>query len=365
MFDSLDRGVRSWIASLTEALTDAIDAVRPPVKIVARRGETGNWTLASADPSSGLTVPIAEISAAAAAAPVMLPEPVRVGLKGADIAIDLPPDWVFRRTLDPVPAKTAAFLDVFVRHHIERVTPWRVADTWYTMVSAPLPTDPAKISVQILVVARSLLATVVPPILAAEPHRLRLKVSRTSDHPPAEIDIPLASGNAARATRLRRIVGATVAAVVIALVVGFGGASWYQSELDSQLDDLDRDIADREAFLASARARLARPAGALSAPERVRAESAPVVDLIETLSAVLPDQVYLSDLSFETGHIRITGIARDIAGLIPLIERSGRFAEVAFFAPTTRLPNQAGDRFFIEMRVRNGSDPDRSTGVPK
>lgn len=363
MFESLDRGVRSWIASLTEALTDAIDAVRPPLKIVVRQGEADDWTLVSEDRSSALPTPIAEIHAATA--PALLPEPVRGMLKGADIAIDLPSDWVFRRALDPVPAKTAAFLDVFVRHHIERVTPWRAVDTWYTVVSAPLPTDPNKISVQILVVARSLLATVVPPILATEPHRLRLKVPEAGDHPPAEIDIPFASGSTARAARLRRIVGATVAAVVIALIAGFAGASWYQSALDSQLDDLDRDISDRQAFLANARARLARPAGALSAPERLREQSMPVVDLIETLSAVLPDQVYLSDLSFEAGHIRITGIARDIAGLIPLIERSGRFAEVAFFAPTTRQPHQAGDRFFIEMRVRNGRDPARSAEVPK
>ncbi len=362
MFETLERGLSSWIAGLSDGVADAIDAVRPPAKVAGRRDEQGNWRLLRESPGDPAPTPIARIGAADA---VGLPEPVRAALKDADIVIDLPPDWVFRRTLDPVPAKTAAFLDVFVRHHIERVTPWRAGDTWYTVVTTPLAADPSKISVEILVVARSLLTAVVAPVMAANPRRLRLTAPAVDGGPVADIDIPLGSGTAARGAKIRRAVGATVAVVVIALLAGFSGASWYQSALDSQLDDLDQDIARRQAFLASARARLARPAGDLSAPERLRAETVPVVDLIETLSAVLPDQVYLTDLSFEAGHIRITGIARDIAGLIPLIERSGRFAEVAFFAPTTRLPNQVGDRFFIEMRVRNGGDASASTGVVK
>lgn len=364
MFETLERGLSSWIGGLSDAVADAIDAVRPPVKVTGRRDQKGNWTLWRDSSNDAASTPIALIRPGDAA-PDVCPEPVRAALKDVDIVIDLPADWVFRRTLDPVPAKTAAFLDVFVRHHIERVTPWRAGDTWYTVVTNPLSADPTKISVEILVVARSLLTSVVTPVMAAGPRRLRLVPPGVDGGPGPEIDVPVPGGSTARAPKIRRTVGAMVATVVILLLAGFSAASWYQSALDSQLDDLDQDIASRQAFLVSARARLARPAGALSAPERLRAETVPVVDLIETLSAVLPDQVYLSDLSFEAGHIRITGIARDIAGLIPLIERSGRFSEVAFFAPTTRLPNQAGDRFFIEMRVRNDRDAGPLAEVPK
>ena len=353
MFDSLDRGLRAWIAELADTLTDVIDAVRPPLAVVARRGETGEWSFAPEDPVSAQTHGIAVIRADD---PVLWPESSRGWLTGADIAIDLPPDWVFRRTLDPVPAKSAAFLDVFVRHQIDRVTPWREADTWHTVISTPLPSDPSKISVEILVVARSLLATVVPPSLEMRPHRLRLRVGGTDTRPPASIDIPLARGRDARTRDVRRAVGGTVAAIVLLLLAGFGGANWSQSLLETEMGALDAEISSREAFIASARARLARPVEALALPERLRAQTVPMVDVIETLSAVLPDQVYLSDLTFEADHLRITGTARDFPGLIPLIERSGRFAEVAFFAPTTRLPNQAGDRFFIEMRVRHGPE---------
>jgi general secretion pathway protein L len=82
-------------------------------------------------------------------------------------------------------------------------------------------------------------------------------------------------------------------------------------------------------------------------------EKAPsAVITLEALSRALPDMAYLTDLNIEGPTLRITGLTSDGPSLIAPLESSGHFADVRFFAPTTRSPDGTLFRFYIEARIQ-------------
>jgi general secretion pathway protein L len=72
---------------------------------------------------------------------------------------------------------------------------------------------------------------------------------------------------------------------------------------------------------------------------------------VETLSKILPDDTYVTEVHVEGNKLRLTGTTRNAAALVGLIEQSGSFTRASFFAPTTRSPDSA-EHFNIEAIVQ-------------
>ncbi len=376
MLEALDPAVRTWIDNLSSALIDAIEVLRPPHVFYVRCAGDGSWTIWPESLVSGVQtegtpshsdgerpLEVGRVMATGTG-PTIIPAGIRSALKGADVRVEVPEGWVLRRSLEPVPAKTKTYIDAFVRHQIERVLPWRAGEAYYVTSIGPAIDEPDKIVVQISAIARDLVGEIISALSMAEPRRITLNGPAVLEKPSVAIVVPLTSGVDIRRARLQTWVGRFVSLFIALTVLGLGLASWYQVALDRQLSDLDQDIAQRRAFLAAADARKGKSNSPVSGPQALRAKTIPLVSLIETLSAALPDYAYLTELHFESGHIRISGVSRDVAGLIPMIERSGQFGEASFFAPTTRVPRQSGDHFSIEMQVQPSHIQPGEAGTP-
>src|SRR5262249_26816116 len=76
------------------------------------------------------------------------------------------------------------------------------------------------------------------------------------------------------------------------------------------------------------------------------------VAVIDALTKLLPDSVWLTDLRLENGVLDITGLAKSGAALLPLFEHSPLFADAAMASGVNFDPQENKERFSLRVRVR-------------
>lgn len=269
-------------------------------------------------------------------------------LAGASLDLAVPPSWLLRRELDPVAVQSRPFLDAFVRHQIERITPWRIGDTHYRILERPLPEDAGRLAVAVVVVPRRLAARWLAALDALHPRALRLRAA--PDHA-GEASIPLGGGSIRREAAVRSGVLLGLAGLALLAVGLTSTLEWQAGLLRDDIAEQNRVSAERQAVLARSR-RGADPKGEAAAALRVLRDGRPMaVAIVDALSSAVPDSAHLTTLSIDKDHLVITGVSTDPSGLVPALETSGAFADVAFGAATTRVEAGGGDRFSLEMRA--------------
>ena len=77
-----------------------------------------------------------------------------------------------------------------------------------------------------------------------------------------------------------------------------------------------------------------------------------VVSVIDSLTRLLPDSAWLTDLRIDGDTVDISGFSKSAASLIPILETSSVFSEAAFTSAVTRDPSEAKERFSMKLRVR-------------
>jgi general secretion pathway protein L len=153
--------------------------------------------------------------------------------------------------------------------------------------------------------------------------------------------------------KARRMIGVGMAAGVAFTVILCAWALHSGGEMQTESEELASRIRSLQRQV-----QVARGAGTGSGPNALAQawsakEKAPsAVIMLEALSRALPDMAYLTDLNIEGPTLRITGLTSDGPSLIAPLESSGHFADVRFFAPTTRSPDGTLFRFYIEARIQ-------------
>ncbi|WP_371425233.1 PilN domain-containing protein [Tardiphaga sp.] len=274
------------------------------------------------------------------------PPSLAAQLAGSSIDIELPTAWVWRRHLQPIGIDNVAYLDAFVSHHIERISPWRATDVYHQIISRPMLDDSKRVAVEVGIVPRSAVDRIVA-MLAPLAARLQL-VSRRADDREALI-IPVAGKDNTQRNSIRRMVVMALVLVAVAIAGWFASVQWGMADIDAELVELDQQMIARKAQLAAGRGSSGQTAAETL---RIQRASRPyVVELVDAMSQILPDHAYLVDLRFEKDLIRVSGISARSFELVPALERSGRFTDVKYTAATTRLEDGRTDRFHLEMRA--------------
>jgi general secretion pathway protein L len=292
------------------------------------------------------SLPDAQLRLVGGSAQHRLPPEWLKAVQGCTMEIHLAPAQVLLRQLD-FPKQAEAFLDGMIGTQIDRLTPWS-ADQIFFGFSAPQSAANDRIALTLAATPRAIVG---PLVQLADSIGAATVSIQAEDASTAGTSIQLfkaglrsaiAGGrDVARMLKFALLgLAAATAMVLVATMI-------LDTVTDGQLQDLQSRIARQRAAL--------RPSAAASAPgtqlARRKQTTPATVIVLDTLSRILPDGTYVTDMQVEADHLQISGLTQDAPALIRLIEQSPQFSRATFFAPTTRAANESGERFHIEARI--------------
>ena len=79
--------------------------------------------------------------------------------------------------------------------------------------------------------------------------------------------------------------------------------------------------------------------------------------LLETLSRLLPRQVWLTQVDFDGRRLRIAGFAPQASDVLELLEGSRHFSQVEFASPIVTDAQTGAERLDLTMLVEPLLDP--------
>jgi general secretion pathway protein L len=272
-------------------------------------------------------------------------------VRGSRVEIVLRPTRFLFRPLE-LPARAAGFLDGIVRAQIDRLTPWSAAEAVFGC-SAPVAQGAESITTLIAAAPRRLALGYVGAVSGFHPSAVAI-VTEAEDGSGRIKVFEQKSRGAVDPARLSRTLQMVLGLAAVAAVAGSIAAGYLADSLSAQESELERQITQRRAALRGSDGGERSPLALL---ERRKYDSAASVIVLESLSRLLPDHTYVTELHLGGNKLQIAGITRDAPSLIPLIEQSQHFTRATFYAPTTRSPSDPGERFHIEAQIEPRNVP--------
>jgi len=338
----------TWIVAVTAAIHEIAALVTQRRRVLLQQTESDGFTARLVGPGKdAMSQPASFRLMHGRPQPPLSPQWLAT-FRGSQVEVDMRPDQVLFRDLD-FPKQAAGFLDGMVRAQIDRLTPWSADAAIYGLAPAE-PSANDRIGLMLAATSRqaiqplidfaadlraaSVSGHVCPPGADATAEPLRLFDIRLTHSGSTMIDLP-------RLLRLLLLGGglATAAALAVSAYLG--------STLDAEQQELQHRIAQR-------RAALSLNQGASSAETLLarRKQTTPSsVMVLESLARRLPDTTYVTELRIEGDKVQVVGLSQDAPALIKLLEQSPQFTRATFFAPTTRAPEESGERFHIEAHI--------------
>jgi general secretion pathway protein L len=350
---AIAEGFLHWIDAVAGTLVTWRDWLAAPRVVKLVEDEAGalalqaDWAVPGACPAVG-SVWITDDQIVRAK-----PADIATTLSGSRVELILRPGRFLFRPLE-LPSRATEFLEGIVRAQIDRLTPWTATEAAFGW-SKSTGVGADRIVVMIAATAR---ASLIPYLQAiANAGADSIAVFTAGQEPGVDvIPIKVWQDGVRSAVNIGRIRQALITVLVVigsVAAVALAASEIIGISLDAEHAGIAHQIAS---VRAAAGATHETASGAVAAAERTlaqRKKESPVsVIVLETLSQILPDHTYLTELRIEGNKLRIVGITRDAPMLIGLIEQSARFSRATFFAPTMRSSSDQGERFHIEAAIQ-------------
>jgi general secretion pathway protein L len=339
-----------WIDTVARIVVAPFERLKPAARIEVAEGEDGWFTLRSTQGIKGkvdtLSPHRTQITEGVINNPIS--QEWASALQKSRVELVLRPSHFLFRSLE-LPKRASEFLDGIVRAQIDRLTPWNARDAVFHW-SRPADIAGDRITTTVVATARAIVTSLAQSL--ADLGAAAVEVSTVvpgSDG--ARVTVYAQKADMKQGFgRIRLVLLSVFAVTGILAILSIGAGGFVGSYYDDQRQSAQRRVAERRALIRSSQS--GESNSAVELLERRKQATPSSVMVIEALSALLPDHTYTTEVRIEGDKLQIIGITRDAPSLIPILEQSPHFTRATFFAPTTRAPNDPGERFHIEVRMK-------------
>ena len=264
---------------------------------------------------------------------------------------------------DLLPAAAEGDLGRIMTHKLDLLTPWS-AEQGYVAHKVLGRRRDGMLEVLVAAASRPRLDELLRDLasLGVRPAAVDVAVPGAGD-PTAGVDL-LRTGTPERRGGMARLL---LAVGVLLLCAALGVIGWQIQQRRQLLDQQSRLVVGLEQRLADlpdlqGRIETLRAQARFFADDRSSRPSPLLV--LEVLSRLLPDSVWLTEIRLDGSELLISGLAEDASTLVPLVEGAPEFEQVRFQAPSTRVTVRGADdrereveRFSLRAVVDPAAEP--------
>ena len=274
----------------------------------------------------------------------------RFKLEKAEVVLRLPPDQGLRQRLE-LPLMAESELREALYFQIDRHTPFPPDKVYYDYKVVQRDTAAEQLTVEMVVTPQPVVARAL-----AEAERLGLAASVVDlrdDRTDAPPSFNLLRANGSTSTR-RAATRLNIALAAIAMLVGGTAIYLPLARQDAALDRLRAEAA--EAKLAAEAVMSLQETIEQSQRRRdflrqeKRRQAARVI-LLEELSAALPDNTWLTQLSVTGNEVQVHGFSPAASELLAQLDQFPLFRAPKFRSPVTRERDRALERFNLSFEL--------------
>ena len=259
------------------------------------------------------------------------------------------------RTVIDLPLIAESNLREVVSFELDRHTPFKPTQAQYTYRILARDAAAKRLTVELTVVPRRVLADAVAAAAALGFDLDRVELASDTEDGTHSGNLRPAPAPAPRRGMMRLNYALAAVATVLALVAIYLPII----EAESRAAALTRDFAavkqSAERTVALRKEIDGERKAARSVIDRRRA-NASVSELLAEITRLLPDDTFLSEWQLRGSELELTGITASSSDLVALLERSRRFRGTSFRSPVTPDKQTGRERFHIAVQVVQGNE---------
>ncbi|MDO9422768.1 MAG: PilN domain-containing protein [Methylobacter sp.] len=266
-----------------------------------------------------------------------------------------------------LPAAVKGNLSQVVAYELDRYTPFKAEQVYFAVKQLEAEHEPGQIRVMLVLTPRETLDTLYEDIKSMGMSPLFVDYEATPNDLEQRYDAYNLLPEYLRektANTPRLIYSALIAAVFLLLAAVLVSPVWFEyrtvNALQEKIDTLEKDAKDVKALQLEIDAMIDETR--LLIAEKSAAPT--VVDMLNSLSAIMKDDTWLSYAQYSDGHLQIQGESPAASALIGVLEDSELFANARFVSPVTQDKISKQERFQITVDVTPAiaSAPTQSNG---
>ncbi|MEJ2404110.1 MAG: PilN domain-containing protein [Candidatus Thiodiazotropha sp.] len=192
-----------------------------------------------------------------------------------------------------------------------------------------------------------------------EDHHVRINAIAPCDEPEPGVNgvnlLP-ASRRSKPIKRYRLVNGALMLLLLILLCVQLAVPLYQKSRLSESLEAIRSQYQKQANEVAVLRDEVSAAERENSFLEDRKLQTFSVMDVLQELTLILPDDTWLSQFEIRDDKVHLYGQSVASAVLIPLIESSKMFRNVSFRSPVTQNSKNNTERFHISAEIVNSQD---------